>query len=100
MQRAIWNTVKLIETFSPPKSLATARFYTIVASPPVVNSNHVAKNPIRLRDYQDECIKAVLSYLDKGQKRLGISLATGSGKTVSFCYFWSSCNYILKGLKT
>lgn len=41
------------------------------------------KAEIRLRDYQEECIKSVLSYLDKGHKRLGISLATGSGKTVS-----------------
>ncbi len=37
---------------------------------------------IRLRQYQEECIQAVLSYLEKGHKRLGISLATGSGKTV------------------
>lgn len=39
---------------------------------------------IRLRNYQEECIQSVLSYLDKGHKRLGISLATGSGKTVIF----------------
>ncbi|EXJ89023.1 hypothetical protein A1O3_02087 [Capronia epimyces CBS 606.96] len=39
---------------------------------------------IRLREYQEECIQSVLSYLDKGHKRLGISLATGSGKTVIF----------------
>ena len=38
---------------------------------------------IRLRQYQEECIQSVLSYLEKGHKRLGISLATGSGKTVS-----------------
>ncbi|TVY46911.1 putative mitochondrial ATP-dependent helicase [Lachnellula occidentalis] len=39
---------------------------------------------IRLRQYQEECIQAVLSHLEKGDKRLGISLATGSGKTVIF----------------
>ncbi|KAL9072444.1 MAG: hypothetical protein Q9161_003614 [Pseudevernia consocians] len=39
---------------------------------------------ILLREYQEECIKSVLSYLEKGHKRLGISLATGSGKTVIF----------------
>jgi ATP-dependent helicase IRC3 len=38
---------------------------------------------IRLRQYQEECIQAVLSHLDKGHKRLGVSLATGAGKTVS-----------------
>jgi len=37
---------------------------------------------IQLRHYQEECIQSVLDYLAKGQKRLGISLATGSGKTV------------------
>lgn len=37
---------------------------------------------IRLRQYQEECIQAVLSNLERGHKRLGISLATGSGKTV------------------
>ncbi|KAI1386268.1 P-loop containing nucleoside triphosphate hydrolase protein [Hypoxylon trugodes] len=39
---------------------------------------------IRLRDYQEECIQSVLSSLKYGHKRLGISLATGSGKTVIF----------------
>jgi len=46
----------------------------------------LAINPpagIRLRQYQEECIQSVLTHLDKGHKRLGISLATGSGKTVS-----------------
>ncbi|OTA63815.1 P-loop containing nucleoside triphosphate hydrolase protein [Hypoxylon sp. EC38] len=39
---------------------------------------------IRLRDYQEECIQSVLSSLKYGHKRLGISLATGAGKTVIF----------------
>ncbi|KAL8859312.1 MAG: hypothetical protein Q9178_004250 [Gyalolechia marmorata] len=39
---------------------------------------------VLLRDYQEECIQSVLSNLEKGHKRLGISLATGSGKTVIF----------------
>ncbi|KAG6156086.1 hypothetical protein E4U37_000598 [Claviceps purpurea] len=38
----------------------------------------------KLRDYQLECIQSVLSSLEQGQKRVGISLATGSGKTVIF----------------
>lgn len=37
---------------------------------------------IQLRPYQEESIQAVLSSLEKGHKRLGLSLATGSGKTV------------------
>ncbi|KAI1142217.1 P-loop containing nucleoside triphosphate hydrolase protein [Hypoxylon sp. FL0543] len=39
---------------------------------------------IRLRDYQEECIQSVLSSVKHGHKRLGISLATGAGKTVIF----------------
>ncbi|KAI8961666.1 P-loop containing nucleoside triphosphate hydrolase protein [Daldinia sp. FL1419] len=39
---------------------------------------------IRLRDYQEECIQSVLDSIENGHKRLGISLATGSGKTVIF----------------
>lgn len=41
---------------------------------------------IQLRSYQEECIEAVLRHLNLGQKRLGISLATGSGKTVIFSH--------------
>lgn len=39
--------------------------------------------PIKLRPYQEECIQAVLKYLKDDGSRAGISLATGSGKTVS-----------------
>ncbi|KAH7328155.1 P-loop containing nucleoside triphosphate hydrolase protein [Stachybotrys elegans] len=39
---------------------------------------------VRLRDYQEECITSVLRALKQGHKRVGISLATGSGKTVVF----------------
>ena len=49
-----------------------------------VNHNLPNDTPIRLRNYQEECIQSVLSYLNKGHRRLGVSLATGSGKTVSF----------------
>ncbi|KAG2414632.1 hypothetical protein HFD88_003823 [Aspergillus terreus] len=40
--------------------------------------------PIVLRDYQEECIQAVLDHIAQGHQRLGISLATGAGKTVIF----------------
>ncbi|KAK4126296.1 P-loop containing nucleoside triphosphate hydrolase protein [Parathielavia appendiculata] len=39
---------------------------------------------LTLRSYQEECIQSVLRSLEKGQNRLGVSLATGSGKTVIF----------------
>ncbi|TPX15003.1 uncharacterized protein E0L32_004833 [Thyridium curvatum] len=39
---------------------------------------------ILLRDYQEDCIQSVLDSLENGHKRLGISLATGAGKTVIF----------------
>jgi len=38
---------------------------------------------IQLRDYQEESIQSVIEHLEKGHNRLGLSLATGSGKTVS-----------------
>lgn len=43
-----------------------------------------ASRGLTLRNYQEECIQSVLSSLEKGHKRLGVSLATGSGKTVGF----------------
>jgi ATP-dependent helicase IRC3 len=42
---------------------------------------------IKLREYQEECIQAVLSHVRDGHKRLGVSLATGSGKTVSILFY-------------
>jgi hypothetical protein len=41
-----------------------------------------APTGIVLRDYQEESIQSVLKYLGDGHRRLGISLATGAGKTV------------------
>ncbi|PSR79302.1 P-loop containing nucleoside triphosphate hydrolase protein [Coniella lustricola] len=40
--------------------------------------------PVQLREYQKECIESVVSALSNGHKRVGISLATGGGKTVIF----------------
>jgi len=54
------------------------------SSSPAVSS--LIPSEIRLRDYQEECIQSVLFHLDKGHRRLGISLATGSGKTVGFLH--------------
>lgn len=44
------------------------------------------KSSTQLRPYQEESIQSVLKYLENGEKRLGISLATGSGKTVIFSH--------------
>lgn len=56
------------------------------APPPPLPQPIVAPPKIQLREYQEECIQAVLSYLQAGHKRLGVSLATGSGKTVIFTH--------------
>jgi len=37
-----------------------------------------------LRPYQEECVEACLNAISEGKRRLGISLATGAGKTVIF----------------
>jgi primosomal protein N' len=37
-----------------------------------------------LRPYQEECVEACLKAIGEGKRRLGISLATGAGKTVIF----------------
>ena len=48
-----------------------------------VSSIAEKQGPILLRDYQEECISTVLQHVEAGHQRLGISLATGSGKTVN-----------------
>ncbi|KAL6231916.1 hypothetical protein BDW75DRAFT_30570 [Aspergillus navahoensis] len=67
-----------------------ARPNTILQRPQRWNSALTTIRPppeapaIKLRDYQEECIKSVLDHVAQGHKRLGISLATGAGKTVIF----------------
>jgi ATP-dependent helicase IRC3 len=58
----------------------------VSAEPPPIASAPANPPAITLREYQEECIQAVLSYLAAGHKRLGISLATGAGKTVIFTH--------------
>lgn len=41
------------------------------------------KPPLRLRPYQEECIESVLTAFAQGRRQVGVSLATGAGKTVS-----------------
>ncbi|KAK1979922.1 P-loop containing nucleoside triphosphate hydrolase protein [Colletotrichum cereale] len=56
----------------------------ILPRQPTPSALRCASTKIQLRDYQEECIQSVLQSLKDGNKRLGISLATGSGKTVIF----------------
>ncbi|KAG0125606.1 P-loop containing nucleoside triphosphate hydrolase protein [Tuber indicum] len=39
---------------------------------------------IRLRNYQEDCIKAILTNMGGGERRMAISLATGGGKAIIF----------------
>ncbi|PYI09525.1 DEAD/DEAH box helicase [Aspergillus sclerotiicarbonarius CBS 121057] len=64
---------------------------TVIRKPPLRCRSTVASDAfgaappaIVLRDYQEECIQSVLDHLHQGHKRLGVSLATGAGKTVIF----------------
>src|SRR5277367_6192139 len=79
LSRWLTKTTKSLHAVSMPsvwhRTLATA----VDASP-----RSIPHEVIRLREYQEECIQSVLSYLKDGHNRLGISLATGSGKTVIF----------------
>lgn len=43
-----------------------------------------AHGPITLRPYQETCITSCINALAEGSTRLGVSLPTGSGKTVVF----------------
>ncbi|GLA30898.1 ResIII-domain-containing protein [Aspergillus phoenicis ATCC 13157] len=62
------------------------RFRSTVTSAALPSAITAPETPplIVLRDYQEECIQSVLDHLAQGHKRLGISLATGAGKTVIF----------------
>ena len=62
----------------PPKTKGLRRWFSVALGPILMQAPS-----IQLRDYQEECIQSVLSHLAKGHKRLGVSLATGSGKTVT-----------------
>jgi superfamily II DNA or RNA helicase len=56
----------------------TCRFQSTSANARVVS----APQQLVLRPYQEEAISAVLEKLEQKEKRLAISLPTGSGKTV------------------
>ncbi|KZF23498.1 DEAD/DEAH box helicase-like protein [Xylona heveae TC161] len=75
-----------IRLYHQPRSPWLVR--RLATAPPAsgVETQQLPSKPssIQLRQYQEECIQSVLSALQKGHKRLGISLATGGGKTVIF----------------
>ncbi|KIW45440.1 uncharacterized protein PV06_03832 [Exophiala oligosperma] len=75
LSRTTHTAKYLLDSRLPYRALAS-----VASAPPPV----LREEAIRLREYQEECIQSVLSYLGRGHKRLGISLATGSGKTVIF----------------
>ena len=62
----------------PFKARVLRRFIAVYPTPALLQAPS-----IQLRDYQEQCIQSVLSHLAEGHKRLGVSLATGSGKTVN-----------------
>src|SRR5436190_1763325 len=61
----------------PPSLLSLGTRLYSSSSSPSKTSDH-----FQLRSYQEECIQSVLSSLAEGHKRVGVSLATGGGKTV------------------
>jgi hypothetical protein len=70
------------------------RSYTSAISPALTQQAAVAPRDtspglpskgITLRNYQLESIEAVLKAFEEGKRQVGVSLATGSGKTVREC---------------
>ena len=82
MLRAFRHVVNVYIASASKRRFSHVRQYTTRISPARLETSPGQNSAIKLRDYQEECLKSVLSYLRNGHKRLGISLATGSGKTV------------------
>ncbi|KAI0525933.1 P-loop containing nucleoside triphosphate hydrolase protein [Xylaria bambusicola] len=75
-----WALTARPSTLLRPTGLSRMRLF----ASPTRGSQQPTPQPVRLREYQEECIQSVLSSLQSGHKRIGISLATGAGKTVVF----------------
>jgi hypothetical protein len=71
---------------TPTPSIAThARFYAAPTTGVTQLRRRIRANLFTLRPYQQACVDAVLSELDRGDfTRLGVSAPTGSGKTAIF----------------
>ena len=78
------SSIRLTRAWRISRACAFRRPHVRALATAVEQASTVPQTAIKLREYQEECIQAVLSYLERGHKRLGISLATGSGKTVIF----------------
>ncbi|CAN8102907.1 unnamed protein product [Discula destructiva] len=64
-----------------PKRKRGRKAKSVVRPEPVQS---IQPQQVQLRDYQLECIQTVVAAFKNGHKRVGISLATGGGKTVIF----------------
>ncbi|KAI5290996.1 hypothetical protein KEM54_006748 [Ascosphaera aggregata] len=76
------NRIPSIRFHATARADATARKMSLDDEKQLLEGSPLSS--VQLRDYQEECIQAVLSSIAKGRRRLGVSLATGSGKTVIF----------------
>lgn len=72
-------------TGPPPRLLSTIQ-YARDSSTSATPSQSNGTPTIQLRPYQEESITSVLTSVSQGARRLGLSLATGSGKTVIFSH--------------
>ena len=68
-----------------PRLLYTSQYARDSSTSSTFNSSNATPG-IQLRPYQEESITSVLTSLSQGARRLGLSLATGSGKTVIFSH--------------
>jgi ATP-dependent helicase IRC3 len=75
-----------IGRIGPPLRLLYATQYARNSSTSTTSNNSNGTSGIQLRPYQEESITSVLTSLSQGARRLGLSLATGSGKTVIFSH--------------
>ena len=70
----------------PPPRLLYATQYAKDSSTSSTPDKSNGTSGIQLRPYQEDSINSVLTSLSQGARRLGLSLATGSGKTVIFSH--------------
>ncbi|KAL2036537.1 hypothetical protein N7G274_010722 [Stereocaulon virgatum] len=84
MQQSSGSLRALLKPSSKWRYASNIRRLATIAPSPAPELVSAPNAPVRLREYQEDCVQSILSYIKKGHKRLGISLATGSGKTVIF----------------